>query len=57
MPAANSGGFTYGMASKGGNLFGPPTGASAPLGFGVASSAGSAPFGSTSATGNNPGLF
>ena len=29
-PAPSSGGFTYGMASKGGNLFGPPsTGAGA----------------------------
>lgn len=25
MAAPSSGGFTYGMASKGGSLFGPPT--------------------------------
>jgi hypothetical protein len=46
--AGAGGGFTYGMASKGGNLFGAPSGpgTSAPLGFGVASAAGGAPFGS-----------
>ena len=31
-PAQSTGGFTYGMASKGGSLFGPPSGATNPVG-------------------------
>ena len=48
-PAPSSGGFTYGMASKGGNLFGPPA-ASGPSAIG-----GGTQFGSSAST--NPGLF
>eukprot|EP00347_Sterkiella_histriomuscorum_P002106 403369452 len=53
IPSQNTqkgGGFTYGMASQGGNLFGPPA-------TGAATNFGGTQFGAPSTQNSNPGLF